>query len=141
MNSHAEVSHPVRDLRSIAAELKQELKEFAETRLAMLKAEFREKMSRWKVAAPLAGVGVVLLATSYLLVTASLVALVAVFIPGEFRWFFALLAIGVLWALLGGVAGYIAKREFELSRVLPQRTISVLQGDKAWLQKEARSQI
>ena len=121
--------------------MKQELKDFAETRIAMLKSEFREKIGHWKVAAPLAGIGVVLLGTAYLLITLGLVALAAVFIDSPYRWFFAFIGVGVLWALLGGVAIYIAKREFALNRVMPKKTLEVLKGDKMWLQKEARNQI
>ena len=140
MNSNAESNQSARSLAAIAAEMKQELKEFAETRIAMLKSELREKIGHWKVAAPLAGIGVVLLATAYLLITFGLVALAAVFIDSPYRWFFALIGVGVLWALLGGVAVYIAKREFELNRVMPKKTLEVLRGDKIWLQKEARNQ-
>jgi len=141
MNNATESNHSTRSIASIATEIKQEFKEFVETRVAMLKAEFREKVAHWKIAAPLAGVGAVLLCTAYLLITLSLVALAAVFIHSEYRWFFALLGVGVLWSLLGGVALYMAKREFELNRVMPQKTIEILKGDKVWLQREARNQI
>jgi len=141
MNNAAENNHTTRGIASIVAEMKQEIKDFVETRLAMLKAEFREKVAHWKIAVPLAVVGAVLLYTAYLLITLSLVALAAVFINTEYRWFLALLGVGVLWALLGGVALYIAKREFELNRVMPHKTIEILKGDKVWLQKEARNQI
>jgi uncharacterized membrane protein YqjE len=141
MNNAADSNHSTRSIASIAAEMKQEFKEFVETRVAMLRAEFREKLAHWKIAAPLAGVGAVLLCTAYFLITLSLVALAAVFIHSEYRWFFALLGVGVLWAILAGVALYIAKREFELNRVMPQKTIEVLKGDKVWLQQEVRNQI
>jgi len=141
MDNNAESNHTARSLAAIAAELKQELKEFAETRIAMLKSELREKIGHWKIAAPLAGIGVVLLGTAYLLITLGLVALAAVFIDSPYRWFFALVGVGVLWALLGGVAVYIAKREFALNRVVPKKTLEVLKGDKIWLGKEARNQV
>jgi len=141
MNSNAESNHTARSLAAIAADMKQELKEFAETRIAMLKSELREKIGHWKMAAPLAVVGVVLLGTTYLLITLGLVALAAVFIDSPYRWFFAFIGVGVLWALLGGVAVYIAKREFELNRLMPRKTLEVLKGDKVWLQQEARNQI
>jgi energy-coupling factor transporter transmembrane protein EcfT len=122
--------------------MKQDLKEFVETRIAMVKSEFRDKLVHWKVAAPLAGAGVVLLGTAYLLITLALVALAAVFIGDTpYRWFFALLGVGVLWTVLSGISLYIAKREFELNRLMPQKTMAVLKGDKLWLQNEARSQI
>jgi uncharacterized protein (DUF58 family) len=75
------------------------------------------------------------------LITLSLVALAAIFINTQYRWFFAFLGIGILWALLGGTAIYIAKREFELNRLIPEKTLGVLKGDKLWLQREARNQL
>jgi cell division protein FtsW (lipid II flippase) len=76
------------------------------------------------------------------LITLALVALAAVFIGDTpYRWFFALLGVGVLWTVLSGISLYIAKREFELNRLMPQKTMAVLKGDKLWLQNEARSQI
>jgi len=141
MDNHKEINRTGRDLRSIAAELKRELKEFVDTRIAMFKNEFREKVSHWKIAAPLAGLGVVLIATAYLLITLSLVALVAVFIPNEYRWFIASLAVGILWGLLGAISVYVAKREFDTRGLMPQKTIEILKGDKVWFQQEARNQI
>ena len=141
MTNHAENNQTARSLATIAAEMKQELKEFADTRIAMLKTELREKIAHWKIAAPLAGIGVVLLGTAYLLITSGLVALAAVFINSPYRWFFAFIGVGVLWALLGGVAVYIAKREFELNHLMPEKTLQVLKGDSIWLQQEARNQI
>ena len=141
MNSNAENSHTVRSIASIAAEMKQEIKEFIDTRVAMLKAELRDKVAHWKIAAPLALAGVVLVCTAYLFITLSLVALAAVFINSQYRYFFAFLGVGILWALCGGLALYIAKREFELHRLMPEKTIEVLKGDKIWLQREAGNQI
>jgi uncharacterized membrane protein YqjE len=141
MHNNAESNQTARSLAAIAAEMKQELKDFAETRISMLKSELREKIGHWKMAVPLAGIGVVLLGTAYLLITFGLVALAAVFIDSPYRWFFALIGVGVLWGLLGGIALYIAKREFELNRLMPQKTLEVLNGDKIWLQKEVRNQV
>jgi uncharacterized membrane protein YqjE len=141
MNNTAENNHTTKSIGTIVEEIKQELKDFVDTRVGMLKAEFREKIAHWKTAVPLAGAGVVLLCTAYLLITLSLVALAAVFINSEYRWFFAFLGVGILWALLGGVAIYIGYREFQLSRVLPEKTVQVLKGDKVWLQREVRNQI
>ena len=142
MNNGPEMNPHERSLAAILGGMKQELKEFVETRIAMVKSEFRDKLVHWKLAATLAGAGVVLLVTAYLLITFGLVALAAVFIGDTpYRWFFALLGVGVLWTVLSGISFYIAKREFELNRLMPQKTMAVLRGDKLWLQNEARSQI
>jgi Flp pilus assembly protein TadB len=131
-----------RSLAPIVSEMKEELKEFLQTRLEMLKQEMREKLGRLKIAAPLAGAAVLLLVTAYLLITVALAAAVAaVFAASPFRWFFGFGIVGVALALFGGIAGYFAKRELELKTLAPNRTIEVLKGDKVWLQKEVKNQV
>ena len=131
--------------RSVAAVLtdtKEELKQFVETRIAMVKTEMREKLKTLKLAAPVAAAGVLLLATAYLLFTISLVGLAYAFLPDSaYRWCLAFLAVAVLWSILGGVAAYFAKREFELKGLLPTKTLNVLKGDKIWIQAEVKNQI
>ena len=128
-----------RTVAALLGEMKDELKQFVETRIAMLKTEIREKLQTLKLAAPLAAVGLVLLGTAYLLLTMSLVGLVFAFLPDNaFRWCLAFLAVAVLWSILGGVAAYFAKREFELKGLLPNKTIRVLAEDKKWIQSEVK---
>jgi hypothetical protein len=89
---------------------------------------------------PLAGAAVLLLLTAYLLITVALAAAIAAaFASSPYRWFFGFGIVGVVWALLGAVAGYFAKRELELKTLAPKRTIEVLKGDKVWLQKEVNT--
>ena len=47
----------------------------------------------------------------------------------------------MLWAILGMLAGYFAKREFAAKQLMPTKTIEVLKGDKIWIQSEMKSQI
>jgi len=130
-----------RYLGTILAGIKDELQNFIETRLELLRTELREKAAHWKLAIPSAGIGLLFAAVAYLLINLALVALIAIFIPGLFRWLFAFVAIGGLWLILGGIAAYLGIREMELRRVLPRRTIETLKGDKAWLQKEMSNPI
>jgi uncharacterized membrane protein YqjE len=141
VNNAAENSPTTKSIAAIVADVRQELKQFLETRVALLNAEYREKLTHWKTAAPLAGMGLVLLCTAYLLITFSLVALAAVFINSQFRWFFAFFGVGILWPLIGGAAGYIAYREFQLSRLIPEKTVEILKRDKVWLQQEVRNRL
>lgn len=141
-NNRAESNPTTRSLAAIVADMKSELKEFVDTRVAIFKTELREKVAHWKIAAPLAAVGVVLLGTSYLLITLALVALAAWLIGNTpYRWFLAFALVGVLWAVVGGLALYLAKRHFARHRLMPQKTIEVLKEDKVWLQREARNQL
>jgi uncharacterized membrane protein YqjE len=129
-----------RSLGAIIAEMKRELKEFAQTRFEMLKTELQEKVKTLKIAAALAGLGGLLLGTAYLLFTMALVGLaVAFFRDNPYRWFFAFAIVAVLWTVLGGIAAYFAKREFELKGLAPRKTIEVLKGDKLWIQSEAKN--
>lgn len=131
-----------RSLASVIAEIKDELKEFAGTRFTMLKTEISEDAKRLKVALPLAAVAVIFLLTAYLLITLALVCLVAALLHHtDFHWVFAFVIMGVLWGILGGTCAFLAKRELELRRILPGKTIGVLKGDKVWLEKEARNEI
>jgi uncharacterized membrane protein YqjE len=122
--------------------MKEELREFVETRLAMLRTELREKLKMLKVAAPLAGIGILLLGTAYFLFTGALVGLVVAFFhDNPYRWCFAFLAIALLWSLLGGIAAYLANWEFDLKSLMPNKTLDVLKGDKIWIQSEVKNQI
>jgi uncharacterized membrane protein YqjE len=138
---HSDISNG-RSLAAIVGELKKELKEFVQLRIEMFKTEVREKLQTLKVAAPLAGLGALFLVTAYLLFTVALVGLVAAFFKDNtYRWFFAFASVAVLWTLVGGIAAYFAKREFELKSLMPKRTIEVLKEDKMWIQAEARNQL
>ena len=131
-----------RSLGALIAEMKSELKDFVETRFELFKNEISEKVKSLKVAIPLAALGLLLLSTAYMLFTMAVVGVVAAFFSqNPYRWFFAFLAVGILWCLFGGVAVYFAKREFELKRLMPRRTIEVLKDDKIWIQAEAKNQI
>ena len=131
-----------RSLAAIVTEMKEELKDLVQTRIEMFRAELHEKLKTLKIAAPLAGLGALLLGTAYLLFTMALVGLVvALFRDNTYRWFFAFAAVAVLWTLLGGIAAYFAKREFELKGLMPRKTIEVLREDKLWIQAEAKNQL
>lgn len=131
-----------RNLASLLAEIKEEIRDFVQTRVAMLKTELQEKLKNLRVAAVLAVSGILLLATAYLLFTLALVGLILAAFPNSaYRWFFAFLAVAILWTIFGAIAAYFAKRELELRGILPKRTIAVLKGDKVWVQTEVKNQV
>lgn len=128
-----------RTLADVVSEIKDELKEFIQTRVQMFSAEMKEKLSRSKSVALYGGLAALLLGTAYLLLTLALVGLVAVAFWGSpYAWFLAFLIVGVGWAILGGTLALVAKRTFR--GFTPQRTIQVLKQDKVWLQREASNQ-
>jgi uncharacterized membrane protein YqjE len=131
-----------RNLASLLSEMKEELKDFIQTRVAMFKAELQEKVQILKAAAPLAIIGLVLLSTAYLLLTLALVGLIAAAIPDNaYRFAIAFAAIGVLWAIIGAIAAYFAYRELQLKGLMPKRTVEVLKEDKVWIQSEVKNQV
>jgi uncharacterized membrane protein YqjE len=131
-----------RTLAELVAEMKEEIKEFAQTRIRLFKAESQEKLALLKVAGVLAAVAVVFLASAYLLFTVGLVALIAAFLAGNpYRWVFGFFGVALLWAVVGGIAAYFAKREFALKGIVPRRTIEVLKADKIWIQHEAKNHL
>lgn len=139
------MNHEVPNDKNVAAllsEMKEQLKEFAQTRFAMLKAELQEKVRVAKASAPLAVIGILLLSTAYLLLTIALVGLIAAAFPhNPFRWAIAFGLIGVLWAILGAGAAYAAIRAIMSKGLAPRRTVEVLKADKLWFQSEVKSQI
>lgn len=139
---HYDTTTNGRNIASLLAEIKDEIRDFLQTRIAIFKTELREKSQNLKTAAILAVSGLLFLTTAYMLLTLALVGLVAAaFSTSAYRWFFAFLAVGILWSIVGGIAAYFAKRELELKGLLPKRTIEVLKGDKVWVQTEVKSQI
>jgi uncharacterized membrane protein YqjE len=134
--------HNGRSMGSILADTREELKQFVETRITMLKTELRENLKMLKTAAPLAIVGITMLLTAYMLFTLALVGVVVAFLPtNPYRWAIAFAAVGVLWTILGGIMAYFAKREFDTRQLMPKKTMRVLKEDSAWIQHEVRNQI
>jgi hypothetical protein len=92
-----------------------------------------------KIAIPLAAIGVLLLATAYLLFTAAIVGLVAAgFGNSSYRWVVAFLIVGAVWACGGATALFIVRRQITQKKLIPERTIHLLKSDAVWLQKEAK---
>jgi len=138
MNENRYAENHSKNLAAIIAELKDEIKDFVQTRVEMFKSEVRETLDAWKTAVPLAAVAVVLLVTAYLLLTITVVALVAVaFWNNPYHWFFAFLIVGVVWSIGGGILGWMALHEFQSTGLFPKKTIEVLKADKMWIQSEA----
>jgi len=124
-----------RSLGAILLDISNELKEFLNTRIQMVKAELHETVSAVSVAIPLGLVALILGATGFLLLTAAVVALVAAaFARNPYAWVFAFAIVGVLWIAFGGVAAFFAYNEFRSKSMFPKHTVEVLKADKIWLE-------
>ncbi|HKD85041.1 MAG TPA: phage holin family protein [Terriglobales bacterium] len=129
-------------ITEVIEELKEELKEFVATRLAMLRSELNEKYQSLKTAAPVLSIGIALLGTAWLLFTGFLVTIIAqAFAPNPWNYAISFILVTVVYAVVGGLAAYLAWRQLKQKGVKPERTIRVLQQDRIWLQTEGKSQI
>ncbi len=129
-----------RSLASIIAEMKEELKEFINTRVQMVKAELEETKNAAKIALPLMLVALALFATAFLLLTTAAVVLVGFAFAGNpLAWFYAAVIIGFVWVCLGGICVFFAYNAFRSHSIFPKHTIEVLKADKLMLQAEVRS--
>jgi len=129
-----------RGLGEVIGEIREEAKEFFQTRVSMFVAEMREKLYNSKNGAMYAAIALLFGAVGFLVLTLALAALVAAAFWGSaYAWFFGFLIIGLLWMVLAAMLGLAAFRQFR--DLAPKRTIQVLKEDKIWLQHGARNQI
>ena len=120
-----------RSLGSIVTEIREELKDFLNTRVQMMKSEFHEALGAIRVALPLALVSLVLIGTGSLLLTAAVVTIVAsAFAGSPYAWFFAFVIVGVLWIAIGAIAAFFAYNQIRSRARFPKRTVEVLKADK-----------
>jgi Putative Actinobacterial Holin-X, holin superfamily III len=129
-----------KSLGTVISETKEELKDFVQTRIAILKAEIADKISTWKYSVPMLLGALVLLLAAWIVLTFALVALLAgLFQPSVYAWVYGALIVGGAY-LLGGVAvGWFAYSELSATGIAPNRTIEVLKQDQVWIQNEART--
>ena len=131
-----------RNLAALFTETKEELKEFAVTRIDMLKSEMRDKLAAWKMALPMLIAALLLGLTAWLVLTACLILAIAnAFYGSVWAYVWATIIVGVGYLLCAAIAATFALRGLKEEGIAPKRTLRVLQADRAWLSTEARSQI
>jgi uncharacterized membrane protein YqjE len=131
------------DDKSLAAslsEMKQEFKDFVQTRVQLLKTETAEKWSVWKRALIWMAVAAVSLITGWFVFVFSLVALVhALLTSVGYGWFWGAIIVSAVFLFLGVVTGATGYGMMKTSGLAPTRTLKVLQQDRAWAQDQMRS--
>jgi VIT1/CCC1 family predicted Fe2+/Mn2+ transporter len=131
-----------RPLSATVNEAKEEFKRFAETRIAMLQAELKEKKETLKASVPMLVVGGLLAVTAFWVLTAALIGLLYVAFAGSaYATFWSCLIVGIVYSVIGGGALLFGYQNIRKGGLVPERTIKVLKEDKIWLQNEARHQI
>jgi uncharacterized membrane protein YqjE len=125
---------------AILADIVQELQEFVNTRIQMVKSELHETISAVSVALPLGVLALILGTTGFLLLTAAIVVIVASAFAGSgYAWFYSFIIVGVVWLAFAGAAAFFAYNEFRAKAKFPKHTVEVLKADKVWIESEART--
>lgn len=131
-----------RPLGSVLNEAKDEFKEFAQTRVAMLISELRENAQTVKTAAPMMAAGLFFALTAWLVLTGALIALIWVaFEPSPYAPFLAFVIVGIVYLLFGGILSLLAYSSIREKSITPKRTIQLLKEDRTWFQNEAKTQL
>ena len=120
--------------------IKEELKEFVQTRAQLFSVETQEKLLSWKKPVIMLALAAVLLLSAWFGCVFAFVALLhAVIVAGNYAWFWgSLIASGIFLvaALALGRAGF---RGIKTSSLAPQRTLRVLKQDQNWIRDRVRS--
>ena len=136
------VGHNGRTVAEVLNDCKEDLKDFASTRLQMLRGEMKDKLASLKVALPALLIGAILLIAAFFLFTWGLVSLIAMAMIGQpYAYTVAFFVVFALYALSGGAALAYGVRTLTAKGLTPERTLRVLKEDQIWLQSEARTQL
>ena len=129
-----------RPLGDILLEMKRQFIDLVATRIRIFRAEFDETKQSLKGSVPLLMGAAVFLGTAYLLLVGAVVFLLSVvFIQSSFRWFFAFLIVGVVWAIVGAVFAGLARNQLRTRGTFPRKTMEVLKADGLWLRDEVKN--
>jgi len=139
--SRPNVYPPEKSLAQLFSEFKDEIKEFTATRIAMLRAEMREKVNAALAALPAIAVGIVLTLLSVFFLCTALVAVVAMALGGGAgAWAAAFAIVGGIFLLAGGLAIAFGVKRLKARGLKPERTLRILKQDQIWLRNETRSE-
>ena len=140
MNNERVNNGSAKSLAVVLHEIKDDLKEFLQTRYDLLRSELSEKLAVWKTSLPMV-VGALMLAWSgFLALTFTFIALLRPLFDNEYGWAIAAGIVAAVYFLVAGVIAWLAYRELTYTGVAPTRTMQVLKQDQVWLQNEARQQ-
>jgi uncharacterized membrane protein YqjE len=140
MASRSEFQYHEKSVAQVLAEFRDELKDFASTRITMLRTEMREKLAAAAAALPAIAAGAILGALALLFLSVALVAVIAAVIGGGAgAWAAAFAIVGVLFLLTAAVSIWFAVNRLKASRLIPERTLRVLKQDQIWLQNEVQT--
>ncbi len=132
--------HNEKPIAAVLSETREELKNFVQTRVAILKAELSGKIKSWKAVIPMAIIAAVLLLTAWFSITFTVVALLAtLFQPSPFAWVLGGAVVSLVYLAIGAILGVSAVNRIKAVQMVPTRTLEVLKQDQIWIQKETKA--
>jgi len=132
------LNNDARSIRDLIQEIRDEVRDFAMTRIEILKAEIKSKVDRVKTALPMLAVGGVFLIGAFFALTYTLIAAIAVLVGGQWAWVIGGAAVFGLYLIIGGLVAWMGYKEISTEGLAPERTMRTLKEDQQWLQNEAR---
>jgi uncharacterized membrane protein YqjE len=132
--------HNEKSLATILTETKDEIKQFINTRVNMLKMEIAEKVRKFKSVVPILFIALALLWAGWMALTFAVIALLhGLFMPSVYAWGWAALIVAGAYLVIGIGTGWFVYAEIKSTGLAPTRTLSVLKQDQTWIQNEART--
>lgn len=131
-----------KSVAEVLQEFKAELKEFLTTRIQLLRSEMKQKMGGYKAGIPSMAIGLVMLLMTFVLLTGTLVCVIALAFNST-GWGYALsfAIVTVIYGATGAVLALYGWRKIKDAGFVPERTMKVLRQDGVWIQSEARTQV
>jgi uncharacterized membrane protein YqjE len=124
---------------TVVADLKAEAKQFASTRLEMLRTEVKDKVAAVKIAVPAILGGLLFAWVAFLCLTGALVSLVAKLLGGSVGMVALSFAIvGVVYLLIAAAAAMFGVKQLRSKGLAPKHTLRVLKQDQAWIRTETK---
>lgn len=141
MASRPNYDPPEKPLAQVLSEFRDEIRDFAATRIAILRSEMREKFSAAGTALAVIAAGAVLAALAAVFLCVALAAVIAMALGGGAgAWAAAFAIVGGLFLLTGALAIGFGIGKLKGRPLKPERTLRILKQDQAWLRNETRSE-
>lgn len=135
-NFNVSANRPIAD---VLYEIRDELKQFAATRIQMLRSEMNERAGAIKMALPMMAGGAFIAVVAFGLLTLALVSLITqAFQPSTWASAAAFAIVGVVYAAVAAVTLLFGWRSIKAGSFKPERTLRVLRDDQRWLKKETK---
>ena len=106
-------------VQEVITDLKEELKEFLNTRFAMLRAEMTEKVNNIRMVAPVLLIGIGLLLTAWFTFTGLAIVVIAHLVPGPWAYVISFAIVTVAYGAIGASSAMYAWGKLKHTGVKP----------------------